>query len=763
MDFSRDIMLSYLEEDNTQRAYFRARPLLTPEALIHEEALRAWPDHGALRIVPDRNEQHTFKDRMRAIGSYCVVDLTRFPPEANKIRTNKNYRPDGSEPNQYIVFSDAVQAVPESPFFEVLEARPEDAAQKAAQAITPLFYLRSGDTFYGPVRKSDPQTPQPAEETTGTLFDITSPDGSIHTILSVRAEQAAPAEPVPEEAAPEAAEASTPAPASVPAPAGEAQPEGEPAAEPARSEALPIGKPLQILEPAQSFEETLEALDQPLSSGANLLKESRRDTAAPAAGRENDSKLSGTPLYHSPVSTSTPRVKNKLQEVVSNQWHAAKNDPPAQPLPEGAKLHDVPNPVDQAVQALTKAWQYPETRTQLVNLLLSMEGMHTLMEERQTGAIRSRSPLQAAMKRHLENLETERLTLLVQLDRAKADTEAWRKEMLTQVAAKRRAELDNLSKRIEAHEKTLNDLKEQIRLLTEQRNSLEDELLNKDPELFRNALQTTSAQYGLKLPSIATPLRLSPVSGVEVSPDEMIDRLARAAEASGIQLHRNAAVAGMALLANCPRVGLVVSSGAEAVKLLRRLAAAMGWKDSFALQVDPKQIPVKYAAPPEPTPSVLVTTLPSHAAIDGVCKLMLVQDKEEMTKETSYQVDPWPIYPLRFGALSETFDIPSEPPVSLRSLRRMAEQATGSEEDIRRILEPMIRLANPLSDDAYAEVLGFVRTASGYMNGGLAAACDWATALWLLPRIPRSEETDRQLEELLREYPVSTVFMKEYR
>ena len=201
MDFSRDIMLSYLEEDNTQRAYFRARPLLTPEALIHEEALRAWPDHGALRIVPDRNEQHTFKDRMRAIGSYCVVDLTRFPPEANKIRTNKNYRPDGSEPNQYIVFSDAVQAVPESPFFEVLEARPEDAAQKAAQAITPLFYLRSGDTFYGPVRKSDPQTPQPAEETTGTLFDITSPDGSIHTILSVRAEQAAPAEPVADDSA----------------------------------------------------------------------------------------------------------------------------------------------------------------------------------------------------------------------------------------------------------------------------------------------------------------------------------------------------------------------------------------------------------------------------------------------------------------------------------------------------------------------------------------------------------------------------------
>ena len=110
MKCDREIVFSYLEEDNTQRAYFRLMPLLTVSGDVQEEAARLWPDHGALRIVPDKNEQGYFKDRMRELGHFCIMDLTPFPPEANKIRTNKNYRPDKEEKNQYILYSDIVAA-----------------------------------------------------------------------------------------------------------------------------------------------------------------------------------------------------------------------------------------------------------------------------------------------------------------------------------------------------------------------------------------------------------------------------------------------------------------------------------------------------------------------------------------------------------------------------------------------------------------------------------------------------------------------------
>lgn len=96
MNVYQELIFSYLEEDNTQRAYFRVKPLLATSGDIRQEAQAAWADEGALRIVPDRAEQYHFKDRMRTLGSYCVMDLTHTTEEANKIRTNKNYRAKGT-------------------------------------------------------------------------------------------------------------------------------------------------------------------------------------------------------------------------------------------------------------------------------------------------------------------------------------------------------------------------------------------------------------------------------------------------------------------------------------------------------------------------------------------------------------------------------------------------------------------------------------------------------------------------------------------
>ena len=93
MDFSGKIVLSFIEEDNVQRAYFRIRPLLTGEGALTKQDIDALPDDGYLRIVPDKNEQHTFKDRMRSLGYLCVLDLKNIPPETIKIRNNKNYAP----------------------------------------------------------------------------------------------------------------------------------------------------------------------------------------------------------------------------------------------------------------------------------------------------------------------------------------------------------------------------------------------------------------------------------------------------------------------------------------------------------------------------------------------------------------------------------------------------------------------------------------------------------------------------------------------
>ena len=114
MNFQGKAVLVYLEEDNIARAYFRVQPLMTQDGPLGPMT-GEFPDNGFLRIVPDKNEQHTFKERMRALSGLCLVDLRLFPTESNKIRTNKNYRPEGEEHNQFILYSDAVKALPEHP------------------------------------------------------------------------------------------------------------------------------------------------------------------------------------------------------------------------------------------------------------------------------------------------------------------------------------------------------------------------------------------------------------------------------------------------------------------------------------------------------------------------------------------------------------------------------------------------------------------------------------------------------------------------
>ena len=120
MNFTGKTVLVFLEEDNIQRAYFRVRPLLSEDGAVDKQALAEFPDEGYLRIVPDKNEQHTFKDRMRTLCGLCVLNLKDLPPDVNKIRTNKNYSPARGENNQFIVYSDAVQAMPQDVFYQVV-------------------------------------------------------------------------------------------------------------------------------------------------------------------------------------------------------------------------------------------------------------------------------------------------------------------------------------------------------------------------------------------------------------------------------------------------------------------------------------------------------------------------------------------------------------------------------------------------------------------------------------------------------------------
>ena len=79
MDFTGRVFLASIEEDNAQRVLFRVRPLLDAQGLIRQEEIDELGDEGYLRIVPDRHEQYSFKERMRTLGALCVLDFRHHP------------------------------------------------------------------------------------------------------------------------------------------------------------------------------------------------------------------------------------------------------------------------------------------------------------------------------------------------------------------------------------------------------------------------------------------------------------------------------------------------------------------------------------------------------------------------------------------------------------------------------------------------------------------------------------------------------------
>ncbi len=772
MNLEREYIFSCIEEDNIQRAYFRIHPLLTVDGDVASQAQKRWPNDGCLRIVPDRGEQRTFKERMRAMNGWCAVDLSCFPAEANKIRTNKNYHPEQGEVNQFIIYSDAVKSLSDKVFYEVLTGDAADFEALAAKAVTPRFFIQSDDTLFGPVDRAHPNQPETASEAEAVLYTVKDFSETEHTILCLPGELVRPqivARPVPQPVAvPAEAPASAVAKETIAtleqkteaeAPATENAEANVPASVPASDEALPIGKPLEILDQAKTFEETLNGLNQPVSNGANLLHQAA-DHAQPAGQAVPAEPLSGTPLFRSPVKTSIPQPKNRLQEVVASQWRVVRNDPPCQPLPTGCTMKRIDNPVQDACEALRAAWAVPEAQTQLIDFILSLDGMTAKMEPR-AGKRYYNSPLQEAIQSRLNDLEAERLSSLVQLDKAKADLDEYRKNAMESASEKAKKELAALEQDRDAMQQAVKQLKEQANALIAQR----DELAKRVDEMASHEIPARVTQLfadcAVAMPPRPSVMRLSPVSGVSATLEEMTSRVEKLCKACGLTYQKNKAVALLVALGISGRMGMAAPAPAAAATFVRGLCAAMGWTSGFGQQVTLDQHPLLACKPTDSTPAVLLTSLASYAPYAGVTKLMLVKNVPMMVRNVSYETEQWPIFPLGIAKFVPETSWPAASPVAAASLAALLSCGRTPDDEIDRVLAPVLSLIPPLSGRTKVELRKFVSACTELMDGGLAAACDWAVMLWVLPALERNPRVVNEMKAALTEYPMSLEMLGE--
>ena len=173
------VTLCYLEEDNQQRVIFRVVPLCTREGVVFRSQKTEFPDHGSLRIVPDKREQSTFKERMRAMGNLCAIQLISDGKELAKVRQNRNYDPGQGECNQFAIYSDVISEFSDEGVFEVF-----DEGADYSSALSPRVLLRRGKVLYGPLDRTAPadwSVLRPYGNDSYLLHCVEMPDASQHT------------------------------------------------------------------------------------------------------------------------------------------------------------------------------------------------------------------------------------------------------------------------------------------------------------------------------------------------------------------------------------------------------------------------------------------------------------------------------------------------------------------------------------------------------------------------------------------------------
>lgn len=716
MDFFNQVVLVYLEEDNIQRAFFRVRPLLRRQGPLTPAQIAHFPDDGYLRIVPDKDEQHTFKERMRTMCGVCTLNLRDILPEANKIRTNKNYSPMRGENNQYIVYSDAVQPVPDDQFYEVV------APENVHDAVTPLVYTRVGGHINGPVVRETGEEAENAQklppDSTG-LFSVMLPTG-VEKLFYWPSTPEQVKEDLAQAALEKEKEAAS-APAAAPlkeAPAVQkpriappkAQPESQLAPQPEPVKPVPQPAP----QPAPQVKEQLTALDRIKKMDGNLTASTNRLDArsAPIAPVEQPQrKLTGTPLYQSVVRRSAPvRSHNPLMEAVENQRMGSRYEAPGAQVLGTAQMRSVPNPVEQFKQALISVWQVGEAQRQTVETLMSMSGMREMVAK--FLSVGDKDLTLAAMQAQLEDLEAERLMTLMQLDKIKENAQAAREDAAKTLTAQQAQTLENLKAETKHVREALEQLKSEREGLLEERDKALDALEELD--------------------TAETVLRLAPQKGTLCAINETLSQLEMSLKAAGFELsHDDACALLIVFLLSAGQFGLTCQVEADALDGARAFSHALGGVCGLE-----KQGKVRVYGGGDAPCFVLSTgtTLEEENPYT-----LIVIDQECAIAQRDFMLNPYPYFPLRSGD-NLPMELPACAPIKTHMLR--SEVLSKEGELPKEALTLLGALRGELAKAGcslplrlFAQLVHFVKISQTLMNGGIAAALDMGVMCYVLPYV----------------------------
>ncbi len=669
MDFSGNLILAFLEEDNTQRGLFHVRPLLAESGPVPQSSIDAYQDTGFIRIVPDKNEQYTFKERMRTLGDMCLINLRDFPDDANKIRPNRNYAPARGEVHQFIIYSNAVQQLPEDLVFEVLAGKPDAPVNLC---MTPCCYLREGGRIEGPYYTADGSicgALSALRPDSARLFSISLPNGQERLFY------------------------------------------------------WPLAPILPQEEP--SAKEKIQMMDEELPELGNVIRE---ETAFRLPPPKTPPKLTGTPIFRVAAKKQAPkRAHNHLNAVVDRMTREFPLEAPGAEMQDVSQLHKVDSPVDVFKHSLDILWHHPDAQQQVVEYLLSLPAAPSLLSHAVTSKEDNR--VVAAMNGQLQDLEAERLALIMQLDQLKESKEQLLQEALASADKKSKAALEETGARAAQAQASLAELETQLQALLSERQALIGEL-----EQLGGPVRLLTKQVGEDV-DIAT----------------LAERILKRLQDAGFSANLNDAKHLLIMIALCPQVQINTGAVCDSMLAARAVANALGAQTVSAL--DEEEITFL------PGGDSFAFAMLSRGQRDEAPYKSLIMASEMKPFGKAYIASPWPVCTLKPGKPTVKKEAAREAPVSLPSILQRLQEVAAAElpEDAANLIssagEAMAVQGSPIPLVLRRMALEYMLIASNLLEGGIATALDYAASSILLPHAVFFQKELKALEPLLHSLP----------
>lgn len=687
MDFSGKLFLAVIEEDNTQRALFRVRPLLCEDGNITPEDIDELIDDGFLRVVPDKAEQHTFKERMRELGQLCMINLKDIPPDFNKVRLNNNYAPNRGENNRFVIYSDAIQSLGNIEIFEVI------SDPKLIKPNTSAYYLRNGGHIQGPY-----------DSISSNVLDAVSciaPDN--HRLFSV--------------AMPDEREKLFYWP----------QP---------RVHILPEKNEVNVLEKlseeniVQEDENSLSAkerIDEIQASLKPLLKTEQQEKELPQMQNHvvQPKKLSGTTIKFINQRGETSRSESlSLPSIVDRAVRQGRPEEPSASLQNAGALQWVENPAEQFRGALQFLWNDSQTKQVVINDFLAMPGATQALSDTVCG--KGKSSMQALLRQQLNQLEAERLALVIELDHIRDN----RVDLLKTALRDGGKHTDELLKK-------QSELEAVIQKLSLQCNEL---------SLKREELLTDVNS------SLYTGHFVGPAFGADCSFEKAVKLITEALKKAGFAPSKNDAVNLLIFALISPKFNLRTDHLADAKLAATLISNAIG-----ASLINDHQAENLYILPGGDAPIfIAVKAGPegyvSDKKLDAFKRILLTDRKKVF----------WPsvFLPVTSG-FSIQYPSPSGIIIKEQQLKNyLSEVSRDIPEDALKLLEKAeMSFKRTLPLDLKREMMTYLTCAQSLLEGGAAASIDYAFACYLIPFALENGLDTEPLRSLCEGLPLASALL----